>query len=477
MQNVPSPDTAVPTTSPTPDEDVFSLGERCAEAFRQADVLKYEGLVLLAEFDVRKGYEESGFTTTADWLTWRTDIEANAARERVRTARALQHLPKTAAAMRDGALSFTKVRTLTRVAKPENEEQLLTFARAGSAANLQRLVKGWKQLDRRSEATAEQIRFRSRTFRAFVADDGMVVLKGRLDPEAGAVLMRAIEAASDALYREEDESDEREAQQRRADALGLLAERALALGFGEGAPISGSRTERTQVMLHVDAETLSESGEPGISELEDGTRVSAETARRMACDTGVVEVTVDDPDSPGRHRGSRRCYRSNNGATDRAEGLRTNVGATESTANLRTNVLDAGRRTRTVPPALRRALEVRDRGCRYPGCGLRFTDAHHIQHWADGGETSLRNLVLLCRRHHRAAHEGGMRVCMDRNQKVVFLTPRGRALTDAAPMLPRRRLRAPNQTPLAQDVIPRYKRDIDIPWSIEGDAWDALDSD
>ncbi len=463
MPDFPTPDAAVSTEPDVTDDDVFSLGERCAEAFRQADVLKYEGLVLLAEFDARKGYEESGFTTTADWLTWRTQIEANAARERVRTARALQHLPKTAAAMRDGALSFTKVRTLTRVAKPENEEQLLTFARAGSAANLQRLVKGWKQLDRRSEVTAEQIRFRSRTFSTFVADDGMVVVKGRLDPEAGAVLMRAIETASDALYRREDEADEREAQQRRADALGLMAERALAAGFKDDAPISGSRAERTQVMLHVDADTLSESGEPGVSELEDGTRVSAATARRMACDTGVVEVSVDDRGSPGGYRGSGRRYRGHVGATDRAESLRTNV-------------LDAGRRTRTVPPALRRALEVRDRGCRYPGCGLRFTDAHHIKHWADGGETSLRNLVLLCRRHHRAVHEGGMRVCMGRNQQVVFLTPDGRAIADAAPTLRRDRM-LPQSRPLTRDVTPRYRRDIDIPWAIEGDAWGALDSD
>ncbi len=414
MPNVPSPNAVVPNDSATPDEDVFSLGERCAEAFRQADVLKYEGLVLLAEFDARKGYEDMGFTTTADWLTWRTQIEANAARERVRTARALQHLPKTAAAMRDGALSFTKVRTLTRVAKPENKEQLLTFARAGSAANLQRLVKGWKQLDRRAEVTAEQLRFRSRTFSAFVADDGMVVLKGRLDPEAGAVLMRAIEAASDALYRKEDKSDEREPQQRRADALGLMAERALAAGFGEGAPVSGSRAERTQVMLHVDEATLSEAGEPGMSELEDGTRVSAATSRRIACDTGVVQVTVDD----------------------------------------RGHVLGAGHRKRTVPPALRRALEVRDRGCRYPGCGLRFTDAHHIQHWADGGETSLRNLVLLCRRHHRAVHEGGMRVCMGRNQQVVFLTPQGRAIADVAPRSITMEIRRPTACSVAP-TLPR----------------------
>jgi RNA:NAD 2'-phosphotransferase (TPT1/KptA family) len=178
------------------------------------------------------------------------------------------------------------------VATPDKESTLLDFARAGSAANLERVVRGWKTLDRKSEVTAEQIRHRSRRFSAWVDDDGMVVVRGRLDPEVGAMLMRAVEAASDALYREETgadhdaeaEGDKTTPEQRRADAVGLIAERALAAGFGNGAstgngdsdaPISGSRAERYQVMLHVDAETLRETGNPGLSELEDGTRVSA----------------------------------------------------------------------------------------------------------------------------------------------------------------------------------------------------------
>ena len=131
------------------------------------------------------------------------------------------------------------------------------------------------------------------------------------------------------------------------------------------APISGTRAERYQVMLHVDADTLSEDREPGRSELEDGTRVSAETSRRLACDAAIVTVSHDTDDS----------------------------------------VLGVGRRTRTISPALRRALEVRDRGCRFPGCGLRFTDAHHVRHWADGGETTFQNLLLLCSFHHRLVHE------------------------------------------------------------------------
>ena len=107
-------------------------------------------------------------------------------------------------------MSFTKVRALTRVATPENEATLLDFARAGSAANLERVVRGWKTLDRKSEVTAEQIRHRSRRFSAWVDDDGMVVVRGRLDPEVGALLMRAVEAASDALYRKERRERESE---------------------------------------------------------------------------------------------------------------------------------------------------------------------------------------------------------------------------------------------------------------------------
>ena len=95
------------------------------------------------------------------------------------------------------------------------------------------------------------------------------------------------------------------------------------------------------------------------------------------------------------------------------------------------SVLNVGRRTRTIPPHIRRALEERDRGCRFPGCGCRFTEAHHVKHWADGGETSLRNTLLLCRRHHRAVHEGRVKVSMNHDGTVLFFTPKGRMLVDA----------------------------------------------
>jgi len=309
------------------------------------------------------------------------------------------------------------------------------------------VVRGWKALDRKSELTAEQIRHRTRRLAAWVDDDGTVVVNGRLDPEVGALFMRAVEAASDALYREDPSLQETKPEQRRADAVGLLAERALGAGFavrGEEEPVSGIRAERFQVMLHVDMATLEEDGEAGRSELEDGTRVSAETSRRIACDAGLVKI-AHGPDG---------------------------------------QIVGAGRRSRTIPPSVRRALEARDRGCRFPGCGLRFTDAHHVEHWADGGETSLRNVLLLCRRHHRAVHEGGVRVCIDIDQQVVFFTPRGTALFDAPPMRDRSmagispepgadlgRLR-----PSHREGASRWKRDGEIPWAVEARAWEALDS-
>ena len=372
---VPTPS---PLGAPVPDpfEDVDALEELEEEIVILAAHLHagdHRLLTRVAEFDRRRGWELGGHRTCAHWLAFRTGIDLGACRERVRAARALVDLPEIGASMSRGELSFSAVRALTRVATPENEGDLLDLARGATVAQLERMVRGFKLGNRQDEAERERERMESRTFSVFPDSDGMYVVNGRLTPEIGALLMRAVEAASDALYRERDiksvsaeTSAADDAAQRRADALGLVAERALAAGFvGEDSPLSGTKAERYQVVLHVDADTLSKDGGLGQSELEDGTRVSAETSRRLSCDAAVVEIGHGTDGS----------------------------------------VLDVGRKTRTIPPSLRRALEARDRGCRFPGCGLRFTDAHHLKHWADGGETSLENLLLLCSHHHRLLHE------------------------------------------------------------------------
>src|SRR5882762_1273917 len=182
--------------------------------------------------------------------------------------------------------------------------------------------------------------------------------------------------------------------QKQADALALLAETALHHELDPGAP-----GERYQVVVHVDAEALADKDHAGQSVLEDGTRVSAETSRRLACDASRVVM---------RHDGDGR-------------------------------VVEVGARTRTIPPALRRALHARDRGCRFPGCGGRFTQGHHLRHWAQGGPTTLSNLALLCRRHHRAVHEEGYQVARGPDGVLQFRRPDGRPLPDVPPPDPRAR--------------------------------------
>jgi hypothetical protein len=378
----------------------------------------YRLLALIAEFDRLKGWERDGHRSCAHWLAFNTGIAMGAAREKVRAARALENLPETSAAMARGILSFAKVRALTRVATADNEGDLLEMARGSTSADLERRVRSWRLASRKDEAELERIRHASRTLSVFPGDDGLYVIRGRLDPEVGALLMRAVEAASDALYRRGGvggAADDVTSEQRRADALGLLAERALGVGFGEAenpgtvdgacradeggaapSPVSGCRAERYQVLLHVEATTLERTGEVGMSELEDGTRVSAETSRRLACDASVVEV--------------------GHGADGR--------------------ILDIGRRRRTISPAIRRALEIRDRGCIFPGCDSRFTDAHHVVHWADGGATKLDNLALVCRHHHRLLHEGGYRLELNpwEGGRPVFYNPRGVPVPEVAPV-------------------------------------------
>ena len=447
---------AVDALDPFTDVDALEeLEEEIVILAAHIHAAEHRFLVLVADFDRRRGWELGGHRTCAHWLAFRTGIDLGAARQRVRAARALADLPETSAAMSRGELSFSAVRALTRVATPENETDLLDLARGCTAAQLERIVRGFRLGSRQDEAEREKARHASREFSVFPDEEGMYVVRGRLTPEIGALVMRAVEAASDALFRERGpaeapgngsaEPSERAAAQRRADAIGVVAERAMAAGFRDSR--SGTRAERYQVVLHVDSDTLSAYGSGlGRSELEDDTRVSAETSRRLSCDASVVPI----------RRG-----------TDGS-------------------VLDVGRKTRTIPPSLRRALEARDRGCRFPGCGLRFSDAHHVKHWADGGETKLENLVLLCSHHHRLVHEEGWKIEWWGAGRPAFVDPREQKHFDGRqrePSLPSHRdpvedliadTRARGAEPDYLTAGARWKREEDIPDEVYYKAIEAL---
>jgi 5-methylcytosine-specific restriction endonuclease McrA len=398
-----------------PVTEMDRLGDEIAELSAHLEAATARLLDLIRDFDGRGGWN-SGFRSCAHWLAWRVGMDMGAARERVRVARALGSLPRLAEALSRGELSYAKVRALTRVATPETEERLLAVGRAGTACHVERIVRGWRRVDQLAEARETTQRHKSRALHVYQDEDGMVVIRGRLTPEAGAVLMQALAAARETLYQRtrgtdaanstQDVSAETSSMaQQQADALALLAETALHHGIDPGAP-----GERYQVVVHVDAPVLADPEAPGQSVLEGGTHVSAETSRRLACDATRV-VMRHDPD--GR-------------------------------------IVEVGARTRTIPPALRRALHHRDRGCRFPGCGVSFGQGHHIRHWAQGGPTTLSNLALLCRRHHRAVHEEGYRVERQPDGELRFRRPDGRPVPDvpvppAVPDDPVQALRARNE--------------------------------
>jgi hypothetical protein len=347
---------------------------------------------------------------------------------------------------RKGELSYSKARAITRIATPDTEEYLLMIARHGTAAHVEGLVSKYRRCKRLQDRNNALRQHTLRELACFYDDDGSCVIRGRFPAEVGALVEKALKLAMDRAEREQGQ--ERRAQRkawgkqdtwtmpkmplkpsdegkleygtdpteetrpfesfraRRADALVALAESYLA-----NAPQSASGADRYQVVVHVSAETLkAESDDADVSaenyhpfqtdlcHLEDGPPVSAETARRLSCDASKIEVTVGRNGEP----------------------------------------LNIGRKSRLIPPAIQRALRLRDDGCRFPGCTHKyFIDAHHMKHWADGGETSLDNLVQLCRYHHRLLHEHGFDCERTETGEIRFTNALGNEIgvSDALPAI------------------------------------------
>ena len=379
---------ALIATTLAPTTELDRLGDEIAELSAHLEAATARLLDLIREFDARGGWN-TGFSSCAAWLSWRVGFAPGAAREHVRVARALGTLSLLSHALARGELSYAKVRELTRVATPETEERLLAVGRAGTAAHVERIVRGWRRMDRKAEAREADRQHAGRALHVYPDEDGTVRIRGRLTPEVGALVMKALAAAREVLYqRRADQAPEAESptmEQQQADALAVLAESALHHGIEPGAP-----GERYQVVVHVDAAVLADPDQAGQSVLEDGLRVPAGTSQRLACDASRVVMRHD---TDGR-------------------------------------LLEVGALTRTIPPALRRALHHRDRGCRFPGCGVRFGQGHHIRHWAQGGPTTLSNLAVLCRRHHRAVHEEGYQLDRQPDGELRFRRPDGRLLPE-----------------------------------------------
>ena len=347
-------------------------------------------LMLIAEFDRRNGWADSATQSCAHWLNWKCGIAMGAAREKVRVARALENLPRISAAMACGKLSYSKVREMTRVASAQTEAYLLMIAEHGTAQHVEKLVRAYRRCQDAEELSREARQQQSRCVSFRYDDDGSIILNCRLPAEAGALVLKALDLAVRELpdVPAGTSSEPVRFSARRADALALLAESFLAHGAQES-----PGTDRHQIVVHVSAETLRDRS-AGCCEFEHGPSMAAETARRLSCDASVVALTESDDGDP----------------------------------------LNVGRRTRTISASLRRALNARDRGCRFPGCAnSRYLDAHHVEHWANGGETKPSNLVSLCRFHHHAVHEGGIRIEILDDGALRFVKPNGTAVDSIAP--------------------------------------------
>jgi hypothetical protein len=372
------------------------IEEDFAELQRVAELLESERLRRLAEIDRRTIFHRDGHLSAASWLASTFKVAWGSAREQVWIARALEEMPETRRALDDGDLSMSAVRVLVaardadREAFRENETALVEAARIHSMPDLQRVAAYWRQAVEQDHALDSDEKVRAqRRLHASVTFLGMVRVDGNLDPETGETLLAALRAVLDAESRSSREGDDRTPAQRRADALGEICRQWLDLA--ERPNVGG---EKPHVTVTVDVGALGQGGTMR-SELDHVGPVQPAVAKRLSCDASVRRVVMAGPSEP----------------------------------------LDVGRQTPIIPPAMRRAVIVRDRHCRFLGCDRPHTwcDAHHIVHWADGGPTALPNLLLLCRRHHRMVHQrGGFRLELA-DGRPVFRRSDGSVLEERAP--------------------------------------------
>ena len=390
------------------------MADGITELVAHLDAGTFQLLELICEFDKNDGWEGPGIRSCAHWLNWKCGMSMGPARERVRVARALPDLPRISEAFREGRLSYSKVRAMTRVATVKNEAALLQVALNGTATHVETQVRLYRKTKRIEALEEENLRHGHRELSWYVDDEGYWVFKGRFTPEQGALLQKALEAAGDQLFKEQqyvppevateiaanvplDRTSPEPVSQQRADALGRVVEGFLGgvtsnKACGDQPSHNQTGGDKYMLNIHTEIETLKENGSSAEAEIEDRGHVPAETSRRLACDCSIVHWHEDKQGNP----------------------------------------LNVGRKTRSIPPAIRRALKCRDQGCRFPGCSCnRFVDAHHVQHWADGGETSMDNLVLLCRAHHRLVHEAGYGVQYVEGEGAVFSMPDGKIIPHA----------------------------------------------
>jgi hypothetical protein len=328
--------------------------------------MEYEFLVLVREFDLRQGWRAYHFNNCAEWLNMKCGIATATAREKIRVANLLFDLPQTAAAFQKGDLSFSKAKSLTRVATPHNEEHLLDFALKATASQVDKHCQDLRNVQRETSIRDANRLHQQRYLSWSAHSDGSVTLSVELPKESADLVIKAIEKSAaqsiDNPPRGGWPPRVSDLFQQQADALVEVARSFLAGGEDN----KSSTADHYQVTVHVDEKALA-----GVPDENSKSDLPIETVRRLCCDSSLIAATDDEHG----------------------------------------NTKDVSRKHRLVHPSLRRKLMSRDKGCRFPGCTHeKWLDAHHVVHWADGGETTAENLVMLCSKHHRLLHEGGFEI-------------------------------------------------------------------
>jgi hypothetical protein len=348
--------------------------------------------VKLAEFDASRQWEGHGIQSVGHWGDINLGLPSRMVNDLAGVAARLEKLPVLSAAFAEGALSLDKVRAVAAVVTPESDAKFTCMARAGSVAQLQRICAAYRRVKEQEDTPEREER---RRFRRGVTkrdiDDGLVRITAQLDPEEAALVFAAIDARVEEAWRAGNPRDDETTAEvcapdlgsRRADALVELATEGL-----EAGPDPVMAGEHVGVHIHVDAAVLTGERADGVCELDGFGPVTRRLVERMLCDCQVT-ITADFPHAS----------------------------------------IDLGRSQRTVNRRQRRALQRRDRGCRFPGCHLfRFLHAHHAVPWEHNGPTDMDNLLLLCPTHHRLFHEGAYTLDVHGGGQFTFRTPDGRVI-------------------------------------------------
>ncbi len=558
------------------------LGQELTRLAGHINAAQHRFLKLLAALIQRNAWGgDSGMKTPAHWLNYYCGIDLGAAREKVRVAKALGGLPLIDQAFATGAISYSKVRAMTRSATTENEAYLLNIARHGTAQHMETLVRQHQRAERLNSNERAKRQHRERSLSVYYDEDGMLVIQGRFAPEEGAVVFKALEAACDAIEVEgRQEANERvkEIEQKREMADARVIRQRRGLGQKERSKgklleederqqkSSGRKNDKDNANGKEMAQELEQGEELGqnknLDQTKDQTKEQTKDLARtssLAQHQEDIELRTDDktflqkrpqehmefesrvaeessvegesgrtgesgesndpdysvesgeveaeiPTFPqkradavlrmaehflathqqgvrglangdkyqvilhlqagashdellaGDYFNSHFNSHLDNGpplAPDTVRRIACDAALVALAEDADGNILNVGRKSRTVPASIRRALNVRDRGCRYPGCcHSRHVDAHHIEHWCDGGETSLENLVLLCGYHHRLLHEGAYSIEKLAGDELRFRDSGGRGISRALyPQFPEHSERESTDMPMSDKTV------------------------